>query len=145
MASSTKSGRQQRPEHKINKKYIVGVVVVLFFAWLIFDLSGFGDNIRFYRKWVECGIKPVSTKGSGFMNAGAKHYYESPAIEPMRASIDYFCTPIEAERAGYSANPKRYEFPHLDAAGEQNPFLKREDERLKSMGAQPFDGRNNSE
>ncbi len=113
---------QQQPRRKISRK--VFIIVGIFLAWLVFDLSGFGDNIRFYRKWAECSMKPVSTKGSGFMNSGAKHYYESPTIALMRASIDYYCTPLEAERAGYSASQDRYEYPYLEEAGEPNPRLR---------------------
>ena len=48
-----------------------------------------------------------------FSKWGALHYYNPQAVSLMRGSPDYFCTPIEAERAGYSANLDRYEFPHL--------------------------------
>lgn len=102
----------QQAKHRISKKKALIIIGVLI-AWLAFDLSGFGHNIRFYQKWVECGTRPVSTKGPGFLNSGIKYYYESPIIAPMRASIDYYCTPLQAEQAGYSANPKQYYFPHL--------------------------------
>ena len=112
VASSTGNGQQ--PEHRRSKKSILCIIAgVLIIIWFAFDLSGLGDNIRFYHKWAECDTKPVSTKGSGFMNSGAKHYYESPTIAFMRASIDYYCTPLEAEQAGYSASPNYYEFPNL--------------------------------
>ena len=142
MASSTESDRQPKPRIRKRLLIVFGVLLI----WFIFDISGIGGNIRFYAKWIECGQKPVVANPEFRLGGGSVQYYApAPNFKLIRLSLRQYCTPIEAEREGYSANPKRYEFPHLDAAGEQNPFLKREDERLKSMGEQPFDSRNNSE
>lgn len=99
-----------------NRVVIIGVLLALVLA---FDLTPFGGNIRFYAKWVECGQKPVGTRGSGFLNAGAVHYVEPPVLALGRPYDKYFCTPLEAEQAGYSANPHTYEFPHITKAREE--------------------------
>lgn len=91
------------------------VVVVL---W---DLTPIGGTIAFYRKWSSCGQKPVVSVSSGFMNAGTAHYKVPPNINIFPGAQDYFCTPIEAERAGYSAEEHSYVFPNLKKAGEPIP------------------------
>ena len=58
-----------------------------------------------------------------FLGNGVPHYIEQPLISGFRYVIDYKCSPLEAERAGYSANPEVYEMPHLDAIGERWPKL----------------------
>jgi hypothetical protein len=88
---------------------VLAVVVLL----LAFDLSPFGGNMKFYSTWIRCGQKPVATAGSGYFNVGAAHYYEPSSFPGLHVTIDYFCTPLEAEQAGYSANPNSYSFPHL--------------------------------
>ena len=94
------------------KKWIVVVVAVLGLL-VVFDLSPFGGNVHFYTSWASCGQKPVATAGSGYLNSGAIHYYEPSWLPGLHPTIEYFCTPIEAEQAGYSASPDQYEFPNL--------------------------------
>lgn len=110
MASKTPS-LPAKQNTLLRHKYAVIIAVILIL--LAFDLSPFGGNIRFYSKWVECGQKPVATRGSGYMNAGAIHYIEPSPLPGFHPTLGYFCTPLEAERAGYSANPDTYSFPHL--------------------------------
>ena len=98
------------------------------FNWLI--VSGFlvilvllydfyvADNIRFYANWVRCGQRPVGTAGKGFLGSGVPHYIDQPLISGFRDVIDYECSPLEAERAGYSADPDKYRFPHKWELGE---------------------------
>ena len=95
----------------VKRSVAIGIFLALL---LVFDLSPFGGNIRFYMKWAECGQKPVGTRGSGLMNTGAIHYVEPSTFSISRPYSDYFCTPLEAEQAGFSANPDYYEFPHLN-------------------------------
>ena len=75
------------------------------------DLFLFGGNIKFYAKWVECGQKPVST-GITFVGR-VPNYITPPSIEFFRLQPKYFCTPLQAEQAGYSASPHQYEFKYL--------------------------------
>ena len=110
-AKRAKKGKDDS-RHRV-RTIILSVVIGLF---LVYDLSGIGGNIRFYTKWITCGQKPVR---SGIMFVGlVPHYEESPVFSMMCLSPPLFCSPIDAERAGYSANIERYEFPHLKAAGE---------------------------
>lgn len=99
-----------------HKAHLISVAIILVVAALIvFELSPFGGNIRFYAKWIECGKRPVATAGSGYLNGGAIHYYNASSWPGMHPTIEYFCTPLEAELAGYSANPNSYEFPNINA------------------------------
>lgn len=82
----------------------VGVVAIL----VINDLFFFGGNIRFYTKWIECGSKPLVGAGK----PGIKWYEESSTFDLVRGQT-WFCTPLEAEQAGYSANEYSWDRPHL--------------------------------
>ena len=104
---------QNKTQQNVFKKYKYAIIAVTIIALVLFDFSPFGGNIRFYKKWIECGQKPVATKGSGYMNVGAKHYIEPSSWPGMHSTIEYFCTPLESEQAGYSARPDQYDFPHL--------------------------------
>ena len=98
---------------KTKKDAFVAVGIALIIL-LFLDLSPLGGNIAFYTKWVECGSKPVSTKmGGGIASAGVPNYTDAPNFGFLRSLTPYFCSPEEAERAGYSANSDKYEFPHL--------------------------------
>lgn len=77
------------------------VIVTAFITLLIlFDLSPFGGNIRFYSKWAECGVKPVQVESL----PGRAWYEESPGFIVLFRNQSWYCTSAEAERAGYSAN-----------------------------------------
>lgn len=115
-ASNSKNKNSKKPKKSLVRKIIIITSVIALV--LVYDVL-IGGNIRFYSKWIECGQKPVPTKGSGFMNAGAIHYFEAPNISLIRPSIEYFCTPLEAEKAGYSASKHQYEFPHLEKRNSQ--------------------------
>lgn len=93
------------------------VIVTAFIALLIlFDLSPFGGNIRFYSKWAECGQKPVVTNPTPDFGGGSvQDYAEAPTFDLSRMSSHYFCTAFEAEKRGYSADPNSYDFPVLRA------------------------------
>ena len=106
---------------KKQKTWITIVGISLALA-LVYDFY-VADNIRFYANWVRCGQRPVGTAGKGFLGSGVPHYIDQPLISGFRDVIDYKCSPLEAERAGYSANPEVYEMPHLDAIGERWPKL----------------------
>lgn len=90
------------------------IVIVI----VAFDMTPFGGNIRFYMKWAGCGARPVQVASK----PGIAWYEDSPLFSIPRTQV-WFCTPIEAERAGYSATANSYTFPHLEAAGEPNPLL----------------------
>lgn len=50
-----------------------------------------------------------------FGGGSIQDYAFAPTFSLIRLSPEYFCTPLEAEQAGYSASPHQYEFPHLKA------------------------------
>lgn len=101
------------------KQLVLCVVIVLISMFLFMEMVGWSGQIQFYSKWIECGQKPLRAKGSGYFNAGAVHYVETPAINLWMPAGKYFCTPLEAEQAGYSANPDVYDFPHIEEARER--------------------------
>ena len=117
------SNNPKNTKHKRLSKKILKYILVCLLILMSYDVV-MGGNIRFYGKWISCGQKPLTGKGSGYMNVGAPHYIESPTIDALRSYPDLFCTPIEAERAKYSADPNRYDFPYLREAGEGSPLLR---------------------
>lgn len=128
MSSSIEKRETTKKQTKhISKKAIILAVFSIVILWLVFDISGIGGNIRFYSKWIECGQKPVVagiTFGSFGPSYGPQYYKTPPNFSLVRLSPEQFCTPIEAERAGFSANKNSWDFPHLNAAGEKNPYLR---------------------
>ena len=104
---------KKTPEQKrwIRKRLIIIFASLLTVALLI-DITPFGGNIRFYAKWIECGQKPVAE--DNFLSR-VPSYKEPDSFLPMRLSQpDYYCTPLEAEKAGLSADSQRHYYPHLD-------------------------------
>ncbi|PID33522.1 hypothetical protein CR969_00275 [Candidatus Saccharibacteria bacterium] len=80
----------------------------------------FISTAHMYYKWIECGRKPVVT----FRPYGGFDYYAEPkslihSSPTMSGSPDIFCTPLEAERAGYSASDVDLEIPHLEKEREK--------------------------
>ena len=109
--------KQPRFTHKQTKLLIVlGILAAVIISY-DFYIPG---NIRFYAKWVSCGQRPVGSRGSGLFNVGVPHYEKVELLRLFHGHMDYYCTPLEAERAGYSANPEVYDFPRLSEIGEYN-------------------------
>jgi len=115
---------KQSNREKVRRKKTIAIAMIAVIAMILIDLSPFGGNIRFYSKWIECGQKPVVGLGSGYWNAGVRHYEESSTFKLFLRNQTWYCSPIEAERAGYSANEDYYRTPALDAAGEPNKYDK---------------------
>ena len=109
--SKEKMKKNQRP---ILKKVLIasaGAVIVL----ILLDLTPVGGNVLYYGKWLQCGRAPVHAKGVGLAN-GVPHYNSEKIFAFARGTTPYFCTPREAELAGYSASRTDYEFPNLSTA-----------------------------
>lgn len=106
MPKSVQKTTKQTSSNK-QRTLIYTAVIILFV--LAYDV-GIGRNIAYYAKWVSCGQKPVT------VNATYKgpRYYEEGSATPVLLRPTSFCTPLEAEQAGYSANPNTYEFPNLN-------------------------------
>lgn len=99
-------------------KMAISITAVTFaIVAVAYDLI-IGGNINVYAKWISCGQRPVEVRGSGLMNVGVRHYIPSPTLDVFHTRT-LFCTPLEAEMAGYSANPNEYDFPHLRAWREE--------------------------
>lgn len=99
---------------KFPKKAMAILAITLLVTFALAEVVGWSGQTQFYGKWVECGQKPLRAKGSGPMNAGAIHYVEMPPFNVWIPAGKYFCTPLEAEQAGYSASPDTYTFPHIE-------------------------------
>lgn len=94
---------------------VIFVLAIVLVIAIILEIVGWGGNVNFYKKWIECGHKPLEIHGTGFMNVGVEHYVESPTIDLLRYNPEYYCTPLEAEKAGHSADSDHDYFPHLEA------------------------------
>lgn len=92
--------------------YTLTAVVLLLMA--LYDLSIVGgNNIRLYAKWANCGRWPVETVGNLAGEVPSYRYAKAAGLL-LRGGVKYYCTPLEAEKAGYSASPNQYEFPNLN-------------------------------
>lgn len=111
------------------RKIITPVVAIV--ALVLLDLTPLGGGIRFYSKWVTCGQKPVVVQGSGFLNAKTPSYSEPPTLHFFSGARDYYCSPYDAERAGYSASENRRYYPNLEKTGELTDPQKERLERLQ--------------
>ena len=98
------------------------IIASILLGLILFDLfTPFGGNIRFYSTWISCGQKPVRERMGIWRTV--ESYETSPAFGAFFGNLtEYYCSPIEAERAGLSADIERYSYPHLDGAGEPWPF-----------------------
>lgn len=114
---------KKRANTKDKRKYLntkgrrlVLVFVIIFIPLVLFDLSPFGGGIKFYSKWIECGKKPVKTAGA----PGIIWYEEPNSFDVVRSGYQtYYCSPLQAEQAGYSANSSSYVFPNLHKNSQQ--------------------------
>lgn len=91
-------------------------IAALFFIVLLlvaYDLIGLGGNLRFYSKWIECGARPVVADQTIGFGASVPSYVQGPAFSLLRMTPAQFCSPRNAELAGYSANSQTYTYPHL--------------------------------
>lgn len=126
-----KRKRKQEPDHSKKRRKRLVIVAVVIALVILFDISPLGGTIKFYTTWISCGQKPVVTRGAGYWNEKRPSYSTPPDVNIMPGGKKYYCTPIEAERDGYSANENYSDFPHIRAAGEPNPLWKRLEERLR--------------
>lgn len=117
MASSTTYTSKEK--RKRAKLFLLSVAVGMLTLFLTIDLSGVGGNIRFYSKWIECGQKPVVTNPTPRFAGSIFYYDEAPIIQLLRLSPIYYCTPLQAEVAGYSASDRDRTYPHVAAASQQ--------------------------
>ncbi|MFZ1801379.1 MAG: hypothetical protein WAW62_03400 [Candidatus Saccharimonas aalborgensis] len=101
----------EKKTKKITKPQNILITVLAALVVLIaYDLSPYGGVMALAKKYIECGRRPVE---SGVVFGGGVKYYIDAWSEPGLGYHTYFCTPLEAEKAGYSANKTEYVFPHL--------------------------------
>lgn len=97
-------------------KRVVYTVLVFFVLEIVFVVdmaTPFGGNIHFYSEWARCGTRPYH--GDTLLGGHVEYYNKAPIIGIFRGyQTKYYCTPLEAERAGLSASPHEYSFPHLN-------------------------------
>ena len=108
--------KKREKRHRKSYKNIGIAIAVIVGLLIAFDLTPFGGTIKYYSTWIKCGQVPVVTRGSGYWNSGAPHYDTPPKVNIFPGIQTYFCTAFEAEKHGYSANPKVYDFPVLKAS-----------------------------
>lgn len=104
--------------HKLPWRVNLWIILAIIGVFAIVDLVLPGGQIRYYAKWAECGRKPIERRVTSWY-FGTGYYSDSLAINPMRVGGEYYCTPLEAERAGLSASADEIIFPHLKAENER--------------------------
>lgn len=104
--------------NKLKSKKIISSFIGAVIILIILDLTPLGGNIYYYSKWASCGQRPLGVTGSAHIN-GVDHYIKVPDFALLRFTAPYFCSPREAEMAGYSADPRVYDFPHLSSEESQ--------------------------
>lgn len=100
-------------------KALIGAIIVLF----LIDLTPLSGNTIMYAKWLQCGHKPL--KNGWVLTGEVPNYTTTPTIAFLRGFPKYFCTPYEAEKAGYSADRENYSFPHLPTIEEKQMSIKK--------------------
>ena len=96
---------------KNHKKIIYITTATVVLLALFYDVVLFGGNIQFYTKWIQCGNRPLQTESApGYP---LRWYTEGETFAVMRTKV-WYCTPLEAEQAGFSASRHAREFPHLN-------------------------------
>ena len=98
---------------KTKKDALVAICVALAIL-LLLDLSPLGGNIVIHVYAVKCGQWPLQS--GNILTGGVPNYVSSPKFGLMQGYRQHFCSEKEAEQAGYSADSKNYDFPHLPAS-----------------------------
>ena len=102
---------RQTSSRRIRWALVACAAVLMFIIIDIFTPLG-GGQIKYYKKWIDCGRQPLETKG--IIGNGLEYYQLAPTFDLLRDNhIKYFCTPKEAEKAGYSSHKNYYSYPHL--------------------------------
>ncbi len=114
--------QQSKPATKKPRRFIKIAIIcgVILATIAVVDVFTFvGGNMRFYVRWMECGERPYSayTPLGGYLS----HYVPGPIFTIFRQNTEYYCNPLEAEKAGISASPSQYEFPTLKEQGLSPP------------------------
>lgn len=100
-------------KQKSKRRGVIILIAGILVSFIALEFLQLGGNTRFYTTWIYCGQKPVATEDSMQSGSLVIYHYEPTALPGVHASWNYFCTPLEAEQAGYSASPTQYEFPNL--------------------------------
>lgn len=90
------------------KLRVAGIIVAVV---ILFDLTPLGGNITTYSWWLRCGGRPLQSGPTAFYDV--PYYIPTPVFKIFRGTPKYFCTVIQAEKAGYSASRDSFNFPHL--------------------------------
>lgn len=121
----SQSAGERRVIMRRRKRIFTWVIGMAFVLVILLEASGFGGQIKFYAKWIECGRKPFK---SGIVFKNTIHYVRSPTFSLLRLQPTYFCSEKEAELRGFSAQSTSPHYPHLTP------------EELKQQQAPRFDG-----
>ncbi len=111
--SNVKKPKTIKKPKKLWLKILLIVASMIIALLVLLAISPLGGNIKFYKAWIDCGHKPLSTAGSGYLNDGVDHYYEPDDFSLIQPTLGYFCTALDAEKHGYSADSHTYIFPEI--------------------------------
>ena len=105
-----KKNPPQNKKSTLKKIVIISSIVI---TVVLIDLFAFfGGHLRYSWNWIRCGGTLYQSDSK--LWSGVRHYRSVPAVSLFHQHVDtYYCSPLEAERAGLSADPDTYRFPHL--------------------------------
>lgn len=117
--------KEVKQQKSTKSRYLIPVIIVIVIALL--DQTLLGGNTKYYIKWVQCGQQPVQIQ-----SMPGKAWYEDTIPYPITLrNTALYCSPYDAERAGYSASENRRYYPNLEKTGELTDPQKERLERLQ--------------
>lgn len=96
-----------------SKKGALTAISGILLAVVLLDFTPLGGNIVATYNLVKCGGTAYRTPAFAYGAQVPSYEKLEPRLSFFQGYPKYFCTPEQAERAGYSADPKMYDFPHL--------------------------------
>ena len=107
----------------LTKKDLLLLATGLIVFAIILDFTPIGgSNIRVYATALSCKQWPVQKDAN--LTGEVPHYTTVPGFSSFAGQVTLFCSPYDAEMAGYSAEGRTYSFPHLPKSEFQNAIKK---------------------
>lgn len=103
--------KRKSQKRSLLKSPVVVTGIVFVISLILIDLVA-GGSLRLYATWAACGQKPVQ----GHVGKSMFRYYTVPgnlSDGDILMSNKYFCSPLEAEKEGYSASSLGKYMPNL--------------------------------
>ena len=102
---------------KHRNRVILATLLITILTAVVADVFlGNAAQMRFYAKWISCGDLPYEARSTNLMNTGGSYYAKTSPFVVLRPNAPLYCTPRDAEMAGYSSSPDKLDFPYLTPA-----------------------------